>query len=138
MISSRDTHSAKTLGSIIKDYRVTNDLSLRDFSERCGVSHTYISQLEKNVDPRTGKPIVPTLDTIIKIAKTLGKSTEKLLIELGYIEDKANKDDSEILAERFLNMLIDIGEIKTKEDLTSGKALKILSKIFKELEEDTK
>lgn len=128
----------KTLGSIIKEYRTTHHLSLRDFSERCGVSHTYISQLEKSVDPRTGKPIEPTLDTVIKIAKALGKSTEEILIELGYIEDKTNKDDSEVLAERFLNMLIDIGEIKTKEDLTSGKALKILSKIFKELEEDTK
>ncbi|MFL0196453.1 helix-turn-helix domain-containing protein [Clostridium sp. WILCCON 0269] len=135
--SSYEINPIKTLGSIIKEYRTINNLSLRDFSEKCGVSHTYISQLEKSVDTRTGKPIEPTLDTVIKIAKALGKSTEGILIELGYIEDKANKDDSEILAERFLNMLIDIGEIKTKEDLTSGKALKILSKIFKELEEDT-
>jgi len=51
-------------------------------------------------------------------------------------ELKAKK--AETLAERFLDLLIDCGEIKTKEDLTTGKALKILGKIFDQLKEDTK
>ena len=49
------------LGEIIKEYRNNNQMSMRDFAKLCGLSHTYIAALEKNIDSRTGKPIAPTL-----------------------------------------------------------------------------
>lgn len=67
------------LGDLIKQYRTINKLSLRDFASRCGLSHTYISALEKNIDPRTGKPIAPTLDTVKYVAKGMNTSVEEIL-----------------------------------------------------------
>ena len=67
------------LGDLIKEYRTKNKMSLRDFAQRCGLSHTYISALEKNIDPRTGKPIAPTLDTVKYISKGMNMSIESIL-----------------------------------------------------------
>ena len=67
------------LGDLIKQYRTINKLSLRNFASRCGLSHTYISALEKNIDPRTGKPIAPTLDTVKYVAKGMNTSVEEIL-----------------------------------------------------------
>lgn len=68
-----------TLGNLIKTYRTNNNLSLRDFAKRCGLSHTYISALEKDIDYRTGKPIAPTLDTVKYIAQGMNISIEEIL-----------------------------------------------------------
>ena len=67
------------LGDLIKEYRNKNKLSLRDFAQKCGLSHSYISALEKNIDPRTGKPIAPTLDTVKYISKGMNLSIEDIL-----------------------------------------------------------
>ncbi|PGD17961.1 helix-turn-helix domain-containing protein [Bacillus toyonensis] len=74
-----------TLGEIIKDYRLKNKFSLRDFAQKCDVSHTYIDKLEKGIDSRNGKPVEPTLLVIEKISKAMGKKTETLLEEIGFI-----------------------------------------------------
>ena len=50
-----------TLGEIIKKYRKDNNLSMDAFSERSGISKAYISLLEKNKHPKTGKPITPSI-----------------------------------------------------------------------------
>lgn len=67
------------LGDVIKEYRKQNDLSLRGFANKCGLSYTYISMLEKNKDYRTGKPIAPTLDSVKYIAKAMNISIDDLL-----------------------------------------------------------
>ena len=87
----------KTLGKIIKDYRLTNKLSLRDFAQKCDVSHTYIDKLEKGVDSRTGKPVEPTLLVIEKISKAMNISTKSLLEEIGFIaKDYREVTDTEL------------------------------------------
>lgn len=87
----------KTIGEIIKNYRVTNKLSLRDFAQKCDVSHTYIDKLEKGVDSRTGKPVEPTLLVIEKIANAMNISTKFLLEEIGFIaKDSTEVPDSEL------------------------------------------
>lgn len=81
------------LGDLIKQYRTANKLSLREFASRCGLSHTYISALEKNIDPRTGKPIAPTLDTVKYVAKGMNISIEEILKALdGQQEFVVNQD----------------------------------------------
>ena len=47
--------------------RWRGELSLRDFAAKCGVSHTTIDNLERGVDPRTGKPPQIKLATWQKI-----------------------------------------------------------------------
>lgn len=68
-----------TLGDLIKEYRIANKLSLRDFAQRCRLSHSYISALEKNIDPRTKKPIAPTLDTVKYVSQGINLPIEEIL-----------------------------------------------------------
>ncbi|MCI8586867.1 MAG: helix-turn-helix transcriptional regulator [Lachnospiraceae bacterium] len=61
-----------TLGDIIKEYRNSNNLSMDAFSERSGISKAYISLLEKNKHPQTGKPIAPSIQCIKQAAEGMG------------------------------------------------------------------
>ncbi|MDP4183030.1 MAG: helix-turn-helix transcriptional regulator [Bacillota bacterium] len=77
------------LSNLIKARRQSAGFSLREFSEKCGLSHTYIKNLEET-DPRTGKEIVPTVESLDKIARALNMSLEELLKEIGYIKKDAS------------------------------------------------
>lgn len=72
-----------TLGDIIKSYRKTNDLSMDDFARVSGISKTYISMLEKNINPKNKQEIVPTIETIGKAAKGMFMSFDELFDMLG-------------------------------------------------------
>ena len=83
------------LGEIIKKYRKENNLSLRAFASKCGLSYTYISMLEKNIDYRTGKPIAPTLDSVKYISNAMGIPIDDLLKMLDDEQEfKLNEDVS--------------------------------------------
>lgn len=82
----------KNLGDIIKEYRLDHDLSLREFSKKCGLSHTYIDKLEKGVDPRSQKPVEPTLDALEKISAAIDLSLDELLTLLGKINSNSKVD----------------------------------------------
>lgn len=60
-----------TLGDIIKEYRASHEISMDVFAERSGISKSYISLLEKNKHPKTGKPIVPSIQCIRQAAKAM-------------------------------------------------------------------
>ncbi|MFB5095563.1 helix-turn-helix transcriptional regulator [Bacillus cereus] len=94
----------KTLGEIIKNYRLTNKLSLRDFAQKCDVSHTYIDKLEKGIDPRNGKPVEPTLLVVEKISKAMNKKTENLLEEIGFIEGEGSEANTDIINDSELGL----------------------------------
>lgn len=57
-----------TLGNIIKNYRTEHNLSMDAFSEKSGISKAYISLLEKNKHPKTGKAIAPSIQCIKQAA----------------------------------------------------------------------
>lgn len=67
------------LGEWIKQYRAERKLSMQDFADMCGVSKAYIGQLEKGINPSTGKPISPTIQTFNKIAVAVGMDLDKFL-----------------------------------------------------------
>ena len=67
-----------TLGEIIKNYRKQNGLSMDAFSKKSGISKSYISLLEKNRHPKTGKPIAPSIESIKQAAKGMGMDFDKL------------------------------------------------------------
>ena len=58
-----------TLGEIIKAYRKEHNMSMDDFAKASGMSKTYVWMLEKNINSKTGKAIVPTVEFIQKAAK---------------------------------------------------------------------
>ena len=68
-----------TISEILKQYRNEHNLSQRQFADRCGVSNGYISLLEKGKNPKTGKPVKPTLVNLQKIARTMGITIDELL-----------------------------------------------------------
>ncbi len=67
------------IGDLIKKYREEQKISQRDFAKCCGLSHTYIAALEKNIDVRTGKPIAPTLEAVKNIAFAMNTDVESIL-----------------------------------------------------------
>lgn len=72
-----------TLGQIIKAYREENRMSMDDFSKASGISKAYISQLEKNLNPKTRQAPVPTIEYIQKAANGMFMSFDELFSQLG-------------------------------------------------------
>lgn len=73
----------KPLGKIILAFRKKNKISLRKFAEACGYSKEYISQLERGVNPATGKPSTPSLDKIAAAARAMDMDFGALLKKMG-------------------------------------------------------
>lgn len=68
-----------TLGDVIKTYRMEHSLSMDEFAKRSGLSKGYISMLEKNRNPKTGKPIIPSILTYQSVAKAMSTSVDILM-----------------------------------------------------------
>jgi transcriptional regulator with XRE-family HTH domain len=101
------------ISTIIKEYREQNKMSLRDFAQKCGVSHSYVAMLEARKNSKTGEPIVPTLAKLQKIANGLDITLNNLFaicddmpVSLSLIEHKStaptenelSEDDAELLS----------------------------------------
>lgn len=54
------------IGRIVREMR--GSMSLRDFAEKCSMSHTTIDNIEKGFDRRTGKVVQIKIATLDKIA----------------------------------------------------------------------
>lgn len=74
------------LGEFIRQYR--GNQSLREFANKCGISHTHLDSIEKGIDPRSGKAVRITIDTLKKIAKAMNMSINELLIKSGEVSDE--------------------------------------------------
>lgn len=70
------------LGEFIKRYREENNMSMRDFSRRSGISLAYVSLLEKDMHPKTGKPITPSIICVKQVADAIGMDFNRLFSEL--------------------------------------------------------
>ena len=89
------------LGNYLNQLREIKGVSFREVSKKTGISHTYLSNLEKGYDPRSGKEISPSPHTIRKLSNYYNKPYVDLLNIAGYItlEDihevfrKSDKDE---------------------------------------------
>lgn len=99
-----------TLGDIIKDYRTANRYSMEEFAKKAGYSKAYISILERNHNPSTGKPVVPTLENVIKIAGAMGKDPNEVMALLDTDQKvKLPADNSEeLLDEELIERLLSL------------------------------
>ncbi|HEO8289113.1 TPA: helix-turn-helix transcriptional regulator [Streptococcus agalactiae] len=70
------------LGEIIKNFREEKKLSMDRFAEKSGLTKGYISMLEKNEHPKSKKPIIPTEETLLKVAKGMGVDIDFVLSRL--------------------------------------------------------
>jgi repressor LexA len=67
-----------TLGEFVSNYRLEHGLSQRQFATKCGVSNGYVSMIEKNINPKTQQPLVPSIPALTKIASGMGLSLNDL------------------------------------------------------------
>lgn len=111
------------LGEIIYQYRHENQLSMDDFSKLSGISKPYISMLEKNKNSSNGKPIIPSLPTLKKVATATNMSLDELLYLLDRdqpIKIPGKKKSTPLLSEDEKDISIIIGKMKrllTQNDL---------------------
>lgn len=68
-----------TFGTVIKEYRRVNRLSMDEFAKVAGISKAYVGMLEKGTDYRTGKPVKPSLATLRKVAHGMNISMSELM-----------------------------------------------------------
>ena len=67
-----------TLKDLVIKYRADNGLSQRQFALQCGLSHGYISMLEKGINPSTGAKITPTIQALNKLAAGMHTTLNEL------------------------------------------------------------
>lgn len=71
-----------TLGDYIKEYRKKHKYSMDDFARQTGMSKAYISILERNRNPSTGKAAIPSLETIKRVASATNTDFNDLITML--------------------------------------------------------
>ena len=67
------------VGEWLKLYREQHNLSMQALADLCVFSKAYINVLEKGVNPTTGQPISPTMQTFEKIARGTKTDVDTLL-----------------------------------------------------------
>lgn len=67
------------LSELLKQHRERQGLSMEAFAKAAGLSKPYISMLEKEKNSNGGKPIVPSLRTMQKIAAGMGMKLDEML-----------------------------------------------------------
>lgn len=67
------------LGDLIVEYRTAHDISQRQFADKCGLSNGYISMLERGINPKTQKPITPTIPQLKKLADGMAMTIAEIL-----------------------------------------------------------
>ena len=110
------------LGEFIRQYR--GNQSLREFANKCGISHTHLDSIEKGIDPRSGKTVRITIDTLKKIAKAMNMSINELLIKSGEVSDEQ------------INNIKTVETIQTKDNFSSDD-IEILN-LLKDLDKEKK
>lgn len=67
-----------TLSEIINQYIKSHGLTQREFSEKSGLSPSYIVMLKKNLNSKNQKPIRPTIETYNALASAMGMTVDEL------------------------------------------------------------
>lgn len=74
------------LGEFLK--RLRGQRSLREIEQLTGISHTYVSTIETGKDPRSGKVVKPSIETLRKLSNVYKYPLIELLIIGGYLHKK--------------------------------------------------
>lgn len=72
--------------TLIKQHRLSKNLSLREAANIIGISHGYLDKLEKSFDSRTGAKNHPTPETLQMISNAYKIDYNQLLHLCGYID----------------------------------------------------
>lgn len=61
-----------SLSEYIKQYLQAHEISLNELSRQCGISKGYMSMIVQGVSPSSGKPIVPSIKILQRLANGTG------------------------------------------------------------------
>ncbi|MBQ9478615.1 MAG: helix-turn-helix transcriptional regulator [Selenomonadaceae bacterium] len=67
------------VGEAIRQYREAHSMTTADFARLVGLSRPYVYMLEVNKHSRDGKPIVPSMATLMKVSKVINVPITDLL-----------------------------------------------------------
>lgn len=70
------------IGEIVRQYRKEHKITMESFAKKAKVSKGYISMLEKGKNPKTDKPITPTLETLKNLADAMNVDFNLLLNQI--------------------------------------------------------
>ncbi|MFM1541524.1 helix-turn-helix domain-containing protein [Helcococcus ovis] len=131
-----------TLGKIINKFRKEKNISMDKFSEMSGLSKGYISMLEKNLNPKTGAAITPSLETYQAVSKAIhidfdeliksvDSNSEVNLNSINYIPSKNmnNLSNDEIKLLHYYNSSNKLGKERI---LTNSKEMAVLYPITRD------
>lgn len=111
------------LSELIIEFRREHGLSQRQMASQCNLSTGYISLIEKETNPQTGKPMVPSLTVLNKLAKGMGITLDKLLsvcddmpVDIGTTE-KTALDEKDGLDFEIAEIILSLSESKKREAL---------------------
>lgn len=119
------------LSKILRDYRQEHGLTLQVFADRAGLTKQYISMLENNKNSKNGKPIIPSLETLRKLASAMYMNIDTLVATLdgeqdvslqtkdaGYYTDpKVAEYAEELRTNPKYRLLFDASKDLSKEDI---------------------
>lgn len=83
------------IGQLLREIRGKD--TLRTAAKKTGLSHGYISILEKGVDPRTGSPIKASPDTLRSYSSGYKYPFKELMRVAGYSEKEQVSSTEEVL-----------------------------------------
>lgn len=107
----------KNLNELLKSKRKEMELSLREAGKLIGISHSYLSTLEKGIDPRTNTPIKPTPETLKLISIAYDISYNELMKLSGYIDDdKKTSSDDKSETKKTIDLGKNLDEIRNSLD----------------------
>ncbi|GFZ30398.1 hypothetical protein CSC2_09240 [Clostridium zeae] len=121
-----------TLHEILKIRRDELNLSLRDAAKLIGISHSYLSTLEKGIDPRNGAPVKPTPETLKRISIAYDAHYDFFMRLAGYYEIEGldddflienNEKDVEKILERIKYILMEADDLTLSGEPISKEAL---------------
>ncbi|MBQ7097737.1 MAG: transcriptional regulator, partial [Clostridia bacterium] len=107
-----------TLGELIKQYRMNNNLTMDEFSKMSGLSKGYISMLERDEHPKTKQSIIPSFETLVSVSNAMNYDID-FLISILYSKQSTKLNDihsASNIAER-------IQEIAHKKNMSLHTAL---------------
>ena len=79
---SKDSKEKKAICEVLRLLRISNDLSIKELSDKTGISASYITEIE------SGKKDSPSIDIIDKYSKALNVSKTTIMF---FEEDLSDK-----------------------------------------------
>jgi len=86
-----------TIGEIIKRHCREHGISYQQFASTCSVSKGYISMLVNGKNPKTGKPLRPTIETYQSLAEGMNMTLDELFEIMDDTPVRLHFDTSKIL-----------------------------------------